>query len=362
MSVPVLEDQVLLRPADLKPLAPEFRVVGVFNPAAVEFEGETVLLARVAEAPRKQEVGELVSPRATWQSGDPAWVLDTFDSEGAKTGDPRIFELPDGRVRLRYISHLCKVRLSDDGTTVAEISCPRDLLPREPWEELGLEDPRISRIGDTFYITYVAISRSAGVVTALMTTTDFEHFERHGIIFPTENKNVVLLPELWNEHFVAYHRPVSHHGVDAPSVTTALSPDRIFWGKHELLLAPRPNAWDSVKVGAGAPPVRLPEGWLLLYHGVGPATAASPAGYYCVGAALLGADDPTSVLARSPEPMISPERLYEREGYVPNVIFPTGALLSADGLQLHLYVGAADEVVVRLSVDTKAVLEHLGAA
>jgi predicted GH43/DUF377 family glycosyl hydrolase len=360
MSVPVLEDKVLIRPAELAPLAQEFEVVGVFNPAAVEFEGETILLARVAEAPLMQEAGELVSPRATWQNGEPAWVLDSFESEGARTGDPRIFELPDGRVRLRYISHLCKVRLSDGGTSVSEISCPRDLLPREPWEELGLEDPRISRIRDTFYITYVAISRGSGVATALMTTTDFENFDRHGIIFPTENKNVVLLPELWNGHFVAFHRPVSYHGIDAPSISTALSPDCTFWGKHELLLAPRPNAWDAVKVGAGAPPVRLPQGWLLLYHGVGPATAASPAGYYCVGAALLDIDDPTSVLARSPEPMICPERIYEREGYVPNVIFPTGALLTDDGSRLDLYVGAADEVVVRLSVDTQAVLHHLG--
>jgi predicted GH43/DUF377 family glycosyl hydrolase len=359
MSIPVLHEKILLRPDDLKPLTSDFRVVGAFNPAAARFGDDTLLLVRVAEAPHFQSGDTLISPRAIWPDGELTWTFDVFDREGASTSDPRIFQLPDGRIRLRYISHLCLVRFNNDGTKIDEVSCPRELLPQEPWEELGIEDPRITKIGDTYHITYVAISRQAGVATALMTTKDFATFERHGIIFPTENKNVVLLPELWGEHFVAYHRPVSHYGIDAPSIHAALSPDCIFWGKHKLLMGPRSDNFDSIKVGAGAPPIRLPQGWLLLYHGVGPASDESPAGYYCVGAALLDLDDPTRVIARSPEPLICPERLYEREGYVPNVIFPTGAVLRNNGEILDLYVGAADEVVVQLSVQTDAVLSRL---
>jgi predicted GH43/DUF377 family glycosyl hydrolase len=359
MTIPVLDDKVLIRPVDVRPLVPEFKVVGTFNPAAARYSDDTILLMRVAEVPRDEETDTLLSPRATWNNGELQWATDRFAIEGADTRDPRIFQLPDGRVRLRYISHLCLVRLRNEGSEIAQISCPYDLLPKEPWEELGMEDPRITQIGDTYYITYVAISRSRGVATALMTTQDFERYERHGIIFPTENKNVVLLPEKWDGHYVAYHRPVSFHSIDAPSIRTALSPDCQFWGKHQSLLDPRPELWDSVKVGAGAPPVRLPQGWLLFYHGVAPATESSPAGHYCVGAALLDLDNPTRLLARSPEPLLCPERLYEREGYVPNVIFPTGAIMSKDGEMLHLYVGAADEVVVRLSVHTEAVLNQL---
>lgn len=271
----------------------------------------------------------------------------------------RLFRLPNGRVRLRFISHLRLVRLSADGTQIKEVLIPPDLLPREPWEELGLEDPRITKIGDTYYITYVAISRQMGVATALMTTHDFQTFERHGVIFPTENKDVVFLPQKWNEHFVAYHRPISDQWIDAPSVETALSPDAIFWGKHKFLFGPRPGEWDSVKVGAGPPPVDLPQGWLLLYHGVAPATRESPAGNYCVGAVLLEREDPTRLLARSKQPLLSPERSYERRGFVPNIVFPTGALLSEDNENLLLFSGAADEVVSLISLPVQSILEHL---
>jgi len=359
MSVPILRNQVLIRPADLQPLDPGFEIIGTFNPAATRVDDDILLLVRVSERPNVQDAGQPTSPRATWESGKLEWVLDTFDKTGVDTRDMRLFRLPNGRVRLRFISHLRLVRLSADGTQIKEVLIPPDLLPREPWEELGLEDPRITKIGDTYYITYVAISRQMGVATALMTTHDFQTFERHGVIFPTENKDVVFLPQKWNEHFVAYHRPISDQWIDAPSVETALSPDAIFWGKHKFLFGPRPGEWDSVKVGAGPPPVDLPQGWLLLYHGVAPATRESPAGHYCVGAVLLEREDPTRLLARSKQPLLSPERSYERRGFVPNIVFPTGALLSEDNENLLLFSGAADEVVSLISLPVQSILEHL---
>jgi predicted GH43/DUF377 family glycosyl hydrolase len=159
-------------------------------------------------------------------------VVDTFDPAEVDASDPRLLRLPDGRVRLRYISHLRMVRLSTSDLSIVGISSPQALMPSEPWEEFGIEDARITQIGDTYYITYVAISRQMGVATALMTTNDFKSFERKDIIFPTENKDVVFLPELWEGQFVAYHRPVSNYMIDAPSIETSLSPDATYWGEH----------------------------------------------------------------------------------------------------------------------------------
>ena len=79
-------------------------------------------------------------------------------------------------------------------------------LPREPWEAFGVEDPRITPIDDRFYFTYVAVSRH-GAATALASTKDFQQFTRHGIIFPPENKDVVLFPERLHNQQMALHRP-----------------------------------------------------------------------------------------------------------------------------------------------------------
>lgn len=359
MSVPILREKVLLRPNDIEPLCPDFDVIGVFNPAATRYGDDIILLVRVSEQPRYQDSDHLLSPRAEWGNGRIKWVTDTFDPTGADDRDPRKFIMPDGSARLRFISHLRLVRLSSNGMQVKEVAVLPDLLPREPWEEFGIEDARITKIDNIYYITYVAISRKRGVATALMSTRDFQTFERHGIIFPTENKDVVLLAEKWKGYFVAIHRPVSDQKVNPDSIETALSTDTIFWGKFGYLFGPRPGAWDSVKVGAGAPPLRLPQGWLLIYHGVSQATSQSPVGHYCVGAALLDGENPLHLLARSSAPLISPERSYEQRGFAPNVVFPTGALLSEDGNTVLLFIGAADEVTAVLHIPVDSILSHL---
>ena len=224
----VLNDRVLLRPSDMEPSRSDYSILGTFNPGVARYRDDIILLERVAEAPLVEKTDALVSPRVDWRSGTFEWVVDTFDPGNVDASDPRILRLPNGRVRLRYISHLRSVRLSSEDTTIKEVSIEPDLMPCQPWEEFGIEDARITKIGDTYYITYVAISRQMGVATALMTTKDFRCFERKGIIFPTENKDVVLLPERWKDHYVAYHRPVSNYMINAPSVEISLSPNAFY--------------------------------------------------------------------------------------------------------------------------------------
>jgi len=359
MTIPILYKKVLLRPADLEPSQSGYAILGTFNHGVARYGDDIILLVRVTEAPLIRASDVLVSPLVEWDSGTMQWTVDTFEPGSVDSSDPRILRLSDGRVRLRYISHLRLVRICAEDMSIKEIALHSDLMPCKSWEEFGIEDARITQVGETYYITYVAISRQMGVATALITTEDFQSFTRHGIIFPTENKDVVFLPEKWRGQFVAYHRPVSSYWIDAPSVETSLSPDSLHWGKHRFLFGPREGKWDSVRVGAGPPPLRLPNGWLLIYHGVSEITPESPVGRYCVGAALLDKDNPTRLVSRSFLPIICPEQQYEKQGFAPDVIFPTGSVLVEGGEQLLLFCGSADEVISMFRLSVESIMNHL---
>ena len=126
----------------------------------------------------------------------------------------------------------------------------------------------------------------------------------------------------------------------APEIWLARSPDLIHWGKHELLCGGR-APWESERVGGATPPVCTDHGWLVLYHGNDRAPGGSGVGSYYAGALLLDSDNPAKVIQRTAEPILAPEAEFEREGYVPNVIFPTGIIDHESRYQL--FYGAADE-------------------
>ena len=130
--------------------------------------------------------------------------------------------------RLTFISHL-RVFTSRDGRTIDNLNGPM-FLPANEMEEFGLEDPRITRIGDRYYITYVAVSRH-GPATALASTTDFKTLDRHGIIFCPENKDVVLLPARVGGEYVALHRPLGNMPFCRPEMWIARSPDLVTLGQ-----------------------------------------------------------------------------------------------------------------------------------
>jgi predicted GH43/DUF377 family glycosyl hydrolase len=184
----------------------------------------------------------------------------------------------------------------------------------------------------------VAVSRH-GPATALASTADFRTFTRHGVIFCPENKDVVLFPEMIDGTFAALHRPVCGTPFTRPEMWVARSPDLIHWGAHSPL-AIAGGEWQSGRVGAGTPPVRVPGGWLAIYHGNRQPTRPGEVGTYYAGAILLDANDPARVLKQTAEPFFRPEADFEVNGFVPNVVFPTGVV--QDGDSLLVYYGAAD--------------------
>lgn len=367
MTLPRLETRCLLTPADLPPSRDGFEVVGAFNPAAIQLDdGSVVMLVRVAEQPIEKRDGLIASPRYTPEG---EIILDWIDADRVTTNDPRMVVFKDtGFKRLTFINHLRVVRIADDGVTVKEIGPILDY--HADHAAFGLEDPRLTRIDGTYFITAVGASFH-GVCTVLLSTDDFKTVTDHGIIFCRENKDIVLFPEQIGGRYAAIHRPTGKFEVTNPEMWLAYSPDLKYWGEHTPLWGSGPasapgsdpgsvpegainnvlestnnnsgggvGGWDDGRVGGGVPPIRTDHGWLKIYHASCKPGPGEPIGVYAAGALLLHLEDPSRVLAASPEAFMRPEMDFEKQGFVKAVVFPTGYAMR--GEDLLLYFGAAD--------------------
>jgi predicted GH43/DUF377 family glycosyl hydrolase len=346
-----LSTHLLLRPEDIPASRDDWEAIGAFNPGAVRFGDDVVLLVRVAERPRERRAGWTALPR--W-SPDEGYVVDWTKDEELEFLDARVVRRKaDGLVRLTFVSHL-RVAVSRDGKTIDRLSGPA-LIPQSPDEEFGVEDPRITPLDGRFYITYVAVSRH-GPATALASTTDFKTFLRHGIIFCPENKDVVLFPERVAEEYVALHRPVGGTPFTQPQMWIARSPDLLHWGKHRYLYGGQ-RSWETGRVGAGTPPIAIQQGWLEIYHGNLRPTAPGQVGAYFGGIMLLANDDPSIAVRTGRETILTPEREFEKEGFVANVVFPTGVVEAGD--RLWVYYGASDKYSAVVELSTNDLLSAL---
>jgi predicted GH43/DUF377 family glycosyl hydrolase len=201
----------------------------------------------------------------------------------------------------------------------------------------------------------VAVSRH-GITTVLVSTKDFIHFERYGNIFSTESRNSALFPEKIDDQYTAFYRPLNAFG---PSeIWIANSSDLMCWGKH-CAITWNNTKWGSMKMGAGPPPIKTEQGWLEIYHGVQKAHEKDTVGIYSAGAALFDLNDPRKLIGITKEPILVPEMdyetlrpgsEYEHEGFLPNIVFPTGIVQKND--ELFVYSGAADTytAVTKLSL------------
>ena len=335
--------RLLLRPGDLTPTRPDFEVIGVFNPAAIWHDNEVVLLVRVAERPREVRPGHIGLPRWTPHDG---LCIDWLPNDDVTLTDPRVVRVnSSGLLRLTFWSYLQLIRCGG-GRDVREVTAVV-FSPQHVWEEYGVEDPRLTRIGDRCYVTYVAVSRY-GVSTALASTMDFQSFERHGIVFCPENKDVVLFPERVGGKFAAVHRPVGGQAFCRPAMWLARSDDLLHWGEHTPLLRGQED-WESARVGSGPPPVLTDRGWLLIYHGSRQVQRPGVVGEYNCGAVLLDRDHPSQIVARSRAPLLGPETDFERHGFVPGVVFASGLVPVGDDGFL-IYYGAADTCMAVMEI------------
>lgn len=201
-------------------------------------------------------------------------------------------------------------------------------------------DPRLTRIGDTYYFTW-CIDSPQGPCIGLATTKDFKVFEQKENIMPPANRNCVIFPRKINGKYAILHRPSDRGHTPFGDMFYSTSPDLVHWGCHRFVFGTLPGGWQSTKIGPGPAPIETGEGWLLIYHGVW----TSCNGYiYYVGGAILDKKKPWKVLYRTRDYLLAPTELYERVGDVPNVVFPSSAVLMPKGI-LRLYYGCADTCI-----------------
>lgn len=212
---------------------------------------------------------------------------------------------------------------------------PAQKPPFSIYEERGIEDPRITRLDDAYYILYTAYSMH-GTRVGLAKTHDFSTFERIALISQPENKDAVLFPRKVKGRYARLDRPSTFAGAD---IWISYSEDLIHWGDSQIVMETRPGYWDSKKIGAGAPPIATDRGWLEIYHGV---KGTSAGNIYRLGCALFDLEDPSRLIGRSRIPVLAPSEYYERTGDVPNVVFTCGAVPDEVTGEVMIYYGASD--------------------
>ena len=222
--------------------------------------------------------------------------------------------------------------VSEDGINFERYEKPL-IEPFGVNDNWGVEDPRVTKIDDTYYMVYSAFGGQSwnNVKISIVTTKDLKNWGKGRILLDEEpNKDAALLSEKVNNKFFLFHRRV-------PSIWTAVSEDLTNWEDHRIIMEPREGKWDSKKIGIAGPPVKIKDGWLLIYHGV------DHNNVYRLGAALLDKDDPNKVLARQDEPILEPELDWEVNGLVPNVVFSCGGCIANNFL--YVYYGGADTCI-----------------
>jgi beta-1,4-mannooligosaccharide/beta-1,4-mannosyl-N-acetylglucosamine phosphorylase len=201
-------------------------------------------------------------------------------------------------------------------------------------------DPRVTPLDGRFYLTWC--NGYHGPTVGLASTTDFRRFAQAENAFLPFNRNGVLFPRRIGSRYAMLSRPSDAGHTPFGDVFYSESPDLVHWGRHRHVMAPVPLTWQSTKIGAGPTPIETEHGWLVLYHGV----LTSCNGFvYSMGAVLLDLDEPWHVVARPDDYLLAPHETYERVGDVPNVVFPTAALVDHERDRLSVYYGAADTVV-----------------
>ncbi|MFH1661667.1 MAG: pesticidal protein Cry7Aa [Candidatus Falkowbacteria bacterium] len=320
------------------------------------------------------------------------------DFENLSVFNPGIYQ--DGKdVHVIYrglnksnISYLGYARLKGPTKLVERWDKPF-MAPKFKYEKFGVEDPRIVKIKDTFYITYVAHDGKNALI-AYAFGKDLFNLKRGGIISPfisydtvakwfndrklkdkyfffksyykdNVGKNVklwdkdgFLFPEKIKGKFALVHRILPDIQLAYFNNFNQLK-NKEYWEDnikklHKFVILENAHGFESRNIGGGAPPIKTRVGWLLIYHGVEPMNKGR---VYHAGVALLDKNNPKKAIARLPYPLFSPTEDWEKRGHVHNVVFPTGTARFED--RLYIYYGCADKYIAVASVDLKELISEL---
>jgi predicted GH43/DUF377 family glycosyl hydrolase len=347
-------DRLVLCPGDIdlsrSPLADqlpcETYVLGAFNPGMTRLpNGNLLLMVRVAEA-LQEAIFERHVHTIRWDSQE-GYVLDAWPLDLADTADPRKFQLHGYGwkvMALTSLSWLLPVEITPDGQEIVQIHYDKAITPAGTWQCYGVEDARISRVGDRYLMTTCSVSPERHSTT-LYTSDNALDWTFEGIVLDHQNKDMLIFEGLVGGKYWAQTRPLGalffayppgspwHAG---PSINLATSPDALHWMPHiEPGIRPHAGTPSTARIGGGTPPILTEvagqRGWLSLWHGVEPHEIV---GIYRTYWSLLDPDEPWKVLATSHPPLMeaNPEltRPLDDLMYVRNVVFSTGIVDAGD--------------------------------
>ncbi len=352
-------DKILLNPHDIDPkelpvgqgTGLETYVFGTLNPGLCRLpNGNLLMMVRIAEALSEPRTGnETQVLRYNTLTG--SFDVNHYQTRDLDFADPRKYRFKnEGEIyALTSLSWLLPVELDSEGTQVIEIHYAKMILPDQAYQEYGIEDPRITLIQDTYYMTTCAVA-SDRHSTVLYSSKDGLNYACQGLIMDHQNKDMVIFPEQIDGLYHALTRPLGElyfksieaDSIPGPSINIASSPDLLHWRPLEkVLVKSRKNTVLSGKVGGGTPPLRTPAGWLVLYHGV---SGNGIAGNYRTVWMLLDLLNPQQVIYEElTTPILEANPGLTRDCqdliYLQNIVFTTG-IVNAD----NHYIVASGEL------------------
>nr|WP_276592925.1 glycosidase [Sphingomonas sp. GC_Shp_3] len=341
----------------------ETYVLGAFNPGMTRLRnGNLLLMVRVAEALKRPIVNQHIHA-IRWDEG--AYVLDAWPIDYVDTADPRKFMMRGGGwkvMALTSLSWLLPVELSADGTKVVDVHYDRAIAPRASYQCYGVEDARISQVGDRYLMTTCSVSPERHSTT-LYTSDNALDWQLEGIVLDHQNKDMLIFEGQIDGKYFAQTRPLGDlyfaypPGSEwraGPSINLASSPDALHWKPYDKPgIRPHAKTLATARMGGGAPPVLTDRGWLTLWHGVEPSGVV---GIYRTYWSVLERDDPSVVVATSDTPLLeaSPELTEPIKDlmYLNDVVFTTGIADAGD----HYVVASGEaDLACRITHVDKAV-------
>lgn len=305
--------------------------------------------------------------------------------------NPAVIYDDDGKFKMLYraagddVTHYIYLGLAEstDGVHFTRMSNRPVVSPTPDNFDSGcIEDPRLFKLGDWYYLTYASRAYAPGQywsenwkplgdapdegpsflktncsLTSLAVSRDLKTWKKLGRITDSrfDDRDVILFPEKVNGQWVKLSRGMERCGKgypnEKPAIWISFSDDMMEWDGYELLMKGE-QAWENKKIGGSCPPLKTDKGWFFIYHGV-----AEQDGGYRVGAVLLDLNDPRKILARTKDFLMEPEFDYETKGYYNGCVFPTGNVV-VDGT-LYVYYGAADKNICVATCEFDALLTYL---
>ncbi len=364
-------DKLVLTPDDIdlsrSPLAGQLGVetyiLGAFNPALTRLpNGNLLMMVRVAEALRKPVFDGHVH-NIRWCDG--RYVLDAWPLGAADTADPRKFLLQGNGwkvMALTSLAWLLPVELTPDGLEVVAHHYDRAIAPHADFQMYGVEDARISKVEDRWFMTTCSVSPERHSTT-LYTSDNGLDWTFADIVLDHQNKDMLIFEGRIDGQYWAQTRPLGDlyftypPGSEwraGPSINLASSPDALHWKPYRKPgIRPHAATVATARMGGGTPPILTDRGWLTLWHGVEPKEIV---GIYRTYWSILDRDDPSRTIATDHAPLLEADadltRPIEHQMYVRDVVFTTGI---ADGGDHYIVASGEADLACRITHIPKAI-------